>query len=168
MELIDWKCETKFHSICNMNCQQEGEVLDMDEQVSLNPTSNSLMISKVTQRFNGAPIHAFIYTNDTVRAICVKASLPEQLYVSFLNEFDCVLEFSTKFELHKITLNLQQIMQWFGYDVIITCDVVTKDKLNEIEQVKEEPQPSVILHATEKKFTTPTTSVQQIEQEVQR
>ena len=100
------------------------------------------MVSKVTQQFNGAPIPTFIYTNDTVRAICVKASLPEQLHVSFLNEYGCVLEFLTEFKLNKFAMNLQQITQWFGYDVVITCEVVTKDKLNKIEQVKEEPQPS--------------------------
>ena len=76
MELIEHECKTKFHSISNMNWEQEGEVLDMHEQVDLNPNSNSLMVSKVTQQFNGAPTHTFIYTNDTVRAICAKASLP--------------------------------------------------------------------------------------------
>ena len=40
--------------------------------------------------------------------------------VSFLNEYDCVLEFSTELELHKIAGDVQQIMQWFGYDVVIT------------------------------------------------
>ena len=54
-----------------MDCKQGGEVLDMDEQVDLNPTSSSLMVCKVTQRFNGAPIPTFLYTNDTVKAICV-------------------------------------------------------------------------------------------------
>ena len=49
-----------------------------------------------------------------------------------------MLEFPTEFELCKIAMDLQQIMQWFGYDVVITCEVVTKDKLNEIEQGKEE------------------------------
>ena len=94
-----------------MNCKQEHEVLDMDEQVDLNPTSNSLMVSKVTQQFNGAPIPTFIYSNDTVRAICAKTSLPEPINVSFLNEFYCVLKFLTEFELHKITMNLQKITQ---------------------------------------------------------
>ena len=75
---------------------------------------------------------AFIYNSDTVRAICAKASLPEPINISFLNEYDCMLEFSTEFELHKIAMNLQQIMQWIGYDVIITCEVVTKDRLHEI------------------------------------
>ena len=84
-----------------MNREQEGEVLDLDEQVGSNPSSNSLMVSKVTQQSNGAPIPIFIYTIET--------------------------------------LGLQQITQWFGYDVMATCDVVTKDKLNVIEQGREEP-----------------------------
>ena len=65
-------------------------------------------------------------------------------------------------------MNLQQIMQWFGYDAVITCEVVTKDKMNEIKQGKEEPQLSPSSDVTGKNFKTPTTSVQQIEQEVQR
>ena len=79
-----------------------------------------------------------------------------------------MLEFSTDYELHKIAMNLQQIMQWFGYNVIITCKVVTKDRLHEIEQGKEEPNPSPSLDVTGKNFETHTASVQQIEQQVQR
>ena len=142
MELIEHKCETEFHTISNINCKQGGEVLDMDEQVDLNPTSNSLMVSKVTQRFNGALIPAFLYTNETVQAICVKAALPEPIYVSSLNEYDCVLVFPTDFDLYRITMNLQQIIQWFSCNVIITCEVVTRDKLHELEQERGEPKPS--------------------------
>ena len=69
------------------------------------------MVSKVTQQFNGVPITAFIYTNDTVRAICVNASIPEPINISFLNEYDSMLEFLTDYKLHKIALHLQQIMQ---------------------------------------------------------
>ena len=57
-------------------------------------------------------------------------------------------------------MDLQQIMQWFGYDVVITCEVVTNDKLNEIEQSREEPNPSSSLDVTGKHFETPTASVQ--------
>ena len=56
-------------------------------------------------------------------------------------------------------MDLQQITQWFGYEVVITCEVVTKDRLNEIEQSKEEPNPSPSLDVRGKKFETPTTSV---------
>ena len=87
-----------------MNHEQEGKVLDMDEQVGLNPTSYSLMVSKVIQQFNGALISTFVYTNDTVRVICAKVSLPQLLNVSFLNEYNCVLEFSTEFQLYKIAM----------------------------------------------------------------
>ena len=139
--------------------QTGGEVLDMDEQVDLNPTSSSLMVSKVTQQIQWSSIPTFIYTNDTVKAICAKASLPEPINVSFLNEYNCVLEFPTDFELHKIAMNLQQIMQWFGYDVIITCKVVTRDRLHKIEQGREEPNPSCSLDVTGKNFETPTASV---------
>ena len=169
MELIEHVCETEFHSISDTNCKQGGKVLDMDEQVNLNPTSNSFMVSKVTQRFNGALIPTYLYTNDTVRAICVKASLPEPINVSFLNEYDCVLELSTDFDLHRITMNLQQIIQWFGYDVIITCEVVTRDTLHELEQEREESNSSSSLDVTGKKnFETLTASMQHIEQQVER
>ena len=58
-------------------------------------------------------------------------------------------------------MNLQQRIQWFGYDVIITCEVVTRnklhtcivvtrDKLHELEQEREEPNPSPSLNVTEK------------------
>ena len=110
------------------------------------------MASKVTQRFNGALIPAFLYTSDTVKTICAKASLPEPINVSFLNEYDCVLEFPTDFDLHRITMNLQQIIQWFGYDVIITCEVVTRDKLHELEQEREEPNLFPSLDVTGKKL----------------
>ena len=49
MELIEHEGEAKFHSVTNINCKQEGEALDLDEQVDSNPSSNSLMVSKVTQ-----------------------------------------------------------------------------------------------------------------------
>ena len=98
--------------------------------------------------------------------MCVKASLSEPINVSFLNDYDCMLEFSTDFELHKIAMNLQQIKQWFGYDKISTCEVVTRDRLHEIEQGRGEPNPSPSLDVTGKIFATPTASVQQIEQQV--
>ena len=56
-----------------MNCEQEGEVLDLDEQIDPYSNSNTLMVSKVTQQLNEAPRPTFIYTNDIVRAICAKA-----------------------------------------------------------------------------------------------
>ena len=68
----------------------------------------------------------------------MKAFLPEPIPVSFLNEYDCMLEFPTKFKLCKIAVYLQQIIQWFGYDVVITCEVVTKDTLKDIEQGRED------------------------------
>ena len=49
MESIKYEGEAKFHSVTNMNHNQEGEVLDLDKQVDSNPSSNSLMVSKVTQ-----------------------------------------------------------------------------------------------------------------------
>ena len=115
-----------------MNCEQGGEVLDLDEQVDSNLRSNSLMVSKVTKQFNGVLIPTAIYTNDTVRAVCVKVFLPEPIHVSFLNGYDCMQQFPTEFELCKIAMDLQQIIQWFVYDVVITCEVVPKDNLNEI------------------------------------
>ena len=80
----------------------------------------------------------------------MKASLPEPTNASFLDEYDCVLEFMTDFKLHKIAMKLQQITQWFGYDVIITCEVVTKDRLHEIEQGTEVPNASPSLDVTGK------------------
>ena len=61
----------------------------------------------------------FIYIIDTLSAICVKAFLPKPIHASFLNENGCVLEFPTQFEPSKIAMDLQQIMQCFGYDVVI-------------------------------------------------
>ena len=141
MELIECKGEAEFHSVTNINHTQEGEVLDLDEMGSSNSSSNSFMVSKVTQQSNGAPIPTFIYTAENVRAGYVKAFLSEHIYVSFLNEYYCMLEFPTKFELHKIAVYLQKITQWFGYDVVITCEVVTKDMSSDIEQGREKPYP---------------------------
>ena len=59
-------------------------------------------------------------------------------------------------------------MQWFGYDVIVTCEVVTRDRLHEMEQCREEPNPSPCLDVTGNNFETPTASVQHIEQQVER
>ena len=136
-----------------------GEILDMNEQIHLNPTSCSLMLSKVMQQFNGAAVPALIYTDDTVKAICAKASLPDPINVRFLNEYNCVWEFASDFDPHKIAITLQQITQWFGYDVIVNCEVVTKDILHEIEQCREEPDPSPSLDITGKNFETPTSCV---------
>ena len=144
MEPIKCKGETDFHSVTDMNHEQEGEVLDLDKQVDPNSSSNTLMVSKVTQQFNGAPIPTFIYNNDAVRAICVKAPLPEHIHVSFLNEYDCMLGFPTEFELHKTAMDLQKITQnW---------------KLNWVE-----PNPSPSLDVIRKIFETPTSADQQIE-----
>ena len=66
-----------------------------------------------------------------------------------------MLEFPTEFELHKIAADLQQIMQWFGYDVAITCEVITKDKLNDIEQDRGEPNLCPSLVVTGKKLKLP-------------
>ena len=86
-------------------------------------------------------MHTFTHTTKTVRAVCVRVFLPEPIHVSFLNKYDCVLEFLTEFELHKVVVDLQQISQWFGYDVVIIYEVVTKDKLNDNEQGRVETNP---------------------------
>ena len=39
MEPIEHEGETEFHSITTMNCEQEGEVLDLEEQVGSNTSS---------------------------------------------------------------------------------------------------------------------------------
>ena len=98
----------------------------------------------------------------------MKVFLPEPIHVSFLNDYDCAIVFSTEFELHKIVVDLQQILQWFDYDVVITREVVTKDKLNDIEQGREESNLPPSLGITGKNFKTPTVSAQQIEQQVER
>ena len=46
MEPTECTPETEFHSVTSMNHEQEGEVLDLDEQVDLNSSSNSLMVLK--------------------------------------------------------------------------------------------------------------------------
>ena len=48
MEPIECKGKAEFHSVTDMNCKQEGEALELDEQVALRSSSNSLMMSKVT------------------------------------------------------------------------------------------------------------------------
>ena len=58
-------------------------------------------------------------------------------------------------------------MQWFSCDVIITCEVVTRDKVHDIEQEREEPNPSPSSDVTGKNFETPTASVQQVERVTQ-
>ena len=49
MQSIECEGEAKFHSVTDMNCKQEGEVSDLDDQVGSYPSSNSLMVSKITQ-----------------------------------------------------------------------------------------------------------------------
>ena len=80
MESVEYKGKAEFHSVTDMNCGQEGEALDLDEQGGSNPSSDSLMVIKVTY---GALIPAFIHTTETVRAVCMKAFLPEPVHVSF-------------------------------------------------------------------------------------
>ena len=48
MESIVCEDEADFHSVTNMNHEQEDETLDHDEQGGSNPNSNSLMVIKVT------------------------------------------------------------------------------------------------------------------------
>ena len=49
MELIEHKGEAEFHFFTDMNHEQEGEALGLVEQGGSNPSSNSLMVSKVAQ-----------------------------------------------------------------------------------------------------------------------
>ena len=77
MGSIECKGEAKFHSVTDMNHEQEGEVLDLVEMGGSNPS---------LRLYNGAPIPTCIYTNETVRAVCTKAFLPEPVCVSLLNE----------------------------------------------------------------------------------
>ena len=65
-------------------------------------------------------------------------------------------------------MTLQQITQWFCYDVIVTCEVVTRYRLHEIEQCREEPDLSPSLNITGKNFETPTASVQHIKQQLEK
>ena len=66
-----------------------------------------------------------------------------------------MLEFASDFDPHKIAMTLQQITQWFGYDVIVNCEVVTRDRLHEIEECREEPNSSPSLDITEENVETP-------------
>ena len=79
-----------------------------------------------------------------------------------------MLEYATDFDPQKITMTLQQITSWFGYDVMVNCEVVTRDRLHEIEQGREEPNPSPSLDIRGKNFEAPTSSIQHIEQQVER
>ena len=113
--------------------------------------------------------YSHLFTQMTLLGQFVQKHFFQNLFMLvFLNEYNCALEFPTEFEPCKIALDLQQNMQRFGYDIVMTCEVVTKDKLNEIEQGREEPNPSPSLDVTEKTFETPTVSAQQIEQQVER
>ena len=49
MESIEHEGEAKFHSVTNMNHEHKGEAFDLDEQGGSNPSSDSLMVIKVTQ-----------------------------------------------------------------------------------------------------------------------
>ena len=49
MESIEQKGEVEFHFVTNMNCEHEGEALNLDELRGSNPSSDSLMVIKVTQ-----------------------------------------------------------------------------------------------------------------------
>ena len=48
--------------------------------------------------------------------------------------------------------------------MIVNCEVVTRGRLCEIEQCREEPDPPLSLDITGKNFEMPTSSVQHIEQ----
>ena len=48
MESSECKGEAQFHSVTNTNHKHEGEALDLDELRGSNPSSNSLMVIKVT------------------------------------------------------------------------------------------------------------------------
>ena len=55
-----------------------------------------------------------------------------------------------------------------GYDVVITGDMVNKDKLNVIEQGRAESNLSPSLDIMGKNFISPSVSAQKIEQQVER
>ena len=98
----------------------------------------------------------------------MNAFLPELVHVSFLNEYVCVLEISMGFELHKIAAALQQTSHWFGYDVVTTCEVVSKDKLKYVEHRRGEPNPPPSLAIRGENYDIPTVSAHQINQQVGR
>ena len=150
-----------------MNCKPEDETLELDEQGGSNPSSKSLAVVKIVQQSNGALIPTFIYTAEAVREICKKSFIPEPVHISFLNEYDCVLDFSVEFELNKVAVDLQQISQWFSYDVVITCEVISEDKLGNIGHGREEPDLCLSLDIRGK-ISNPPASAHQIEQQVER
>ena len=49
-------------------------------------------------------------------------------------------------------MDLQQITQWFGYDLVITCEMVTNDKLHGTEWNRVESNPSPSFGCYRKKF----------------
>ena len=79
-----------------------------------------------------------------------------------------VLEFSAAFELNKIAVYFQQISLWFRYDMLITCEMVSEDKLGYIWYGREEPNPHPSLDITGQHVENPTASAHQIEQQVER
>ena len=83
MEMSAHKCETKFHSVSDMNCKQWGETLNMKEQVNLNPTSRSLMLSRVTRQFNGATIPHFFIPMTQLKQFVQKLLSLIQLMLAF-------------------------------------------------------------------------------------
>ena len=147
-ESIECKGEAEFHSVTDINCKHEGETLELHEQGALNPSSKSLVVVKIVQQSNGALIQTFIYAAEDMREICEKSFIPEPVHIRFLNEYVCVLEFSVEFQLNKKAVDFQQILQWFSYDVVITCDVVPEDKLGNIGHGREEPDPCPSLNIT--------------------
>ena len=49
MKSIECEGESEFLSVTNMNHEQEGEALELHQQGGSNPSSNSLVVIKVTQ-----------------------------------------------------------------------------------------------------------------------
>ena len=82
----------------------------------------------------------------------------------FLNQYDCVLEFSAEFAMSKIVMDLQKIPWWFSYDVVITCVAVPEVKLENIRHGREGPGPCPSLDIKGQNFKTPNASAHQIEQ----
>ena len=46
---MECKGEAQFYCVTNMNHEQEGEALDLEEEGGSNPSSNSLLVSDITQ-----------------------------------------------------------------------------------------------------------------------
>ena len=81
------------------------------------------------------PVPSFAFNPKAIYEICQRQLIPLPFHINMLNEYECNVEYSRR--LGQVARIFHKVETWFGYDVDISCNVVSPDKLHEVSQIRQ-------------------------------